>query len=223
MRAPRGALIVVSAALAACIQARKLEISEVGAGRLELYLDEPANYSLRLAGQTLAWRAEDPSGANPALEGQIPLVDAIEGGQFVVVFEDSAAPPGATASSYTNFFNQSVRGIAVPTGALGPVDAARSYAFRVSGHEFRYVFPFFWAYDDTDDTVQFGPQPRPTLGGAWTKDDSLVNVVRTQASGLVRGRTLRRHTATVNGVKTPIDRNLEADWRDDDESFGTAD
>jgi hypothetical protein len=140
----------------------------------------------------------------------------------VVVFEDQNAPPGATPSTYNNFFNQSVRGLAVPTGALGAVDPARSYAYRVSGHWFRYIFPFFYTYDDTDDTVQFGPEPRPSLGGAWTKDDSLVNVVRTQAAGLVRGQTLRRHTTQVNGVDTPLDRDQEADWRADDETYGTA-
>jgi hypothetical protein len=221
--ASRAALALSSILLAGCAYDRALKITEIGPGRVELYLDEDPNQVLALHGQTLAWRATDPAGVNPPVDGQIDLIGEIRGGRFLIVFEDANYSGGPARSSYANFFNQSVEAIVVQGGALPLVDPARAYAYRVSGRNVLYVFPFFFAYHDADDTVRFGPSPRPNLGGDFTEDQSLVNVTLTEAVGIARGQTLRRHTATVNNVERPADRNLEGDWRDDDESYGTLD
>ena len=219
-------LVAVSLAvlsLCACTQNRRLRISEVGAQRLELYLDEPNGNALALQGQTLDWVAVDPSGMNAPHSGSIDLAGSIPGGGFLVLFEDpSVAPGGATPSTVDDFFHRSRPGLAVAPDALGPTDPTLGYAFRVHGHEFRYVFPFFYTYDDTDDTVRFGPPGRPNIGGAFSEDGSLQPVTRTPTMGQTKGRTIRRKTTRINGVDTPADRDREADWQADDESWGSA-
>jgi hypothetical protein len=219
-------LVAVSLAvlsLCACTQNRRLWISEVGAQRLELYLDEPNGNALALPGQTLDWVALDPSGMNAPQSGSVDLAGSIPGGGFLVLFEDpSVAPGGATPATVDDFFHRSRAGLAVAPNALGPTDPMLSYAFRVHGHEFRYIFPFFYTYDDTDDTVRFGPPGRPNIGGAFSEDGSLQPVTRTPTVGQTKGRTIRRKTTRINGVETPADRDREADWKPADESWGSA-
>jgi hypothetical protein len=210
-------------ALCGCTQNRKLWINEVGAQRLELYLDEPNGNALALHGQTLDWVALDPSGVNAPQSGSIDLSGSIPGGGFLVLFEDPSGPPGgSTPANVDDFFHRSRAGLAVAPDALGPTDSALGYAFRVHGHEFRYVFPFFYTYDDTDDTVRFGPRGRPNIGGTFTEDNSLQPVTRTPTMGQTKGRTIRRKTVGVGGVDSPVDRDREADWQTDDESWGSA-
>jgi len=217
------ALSLAVLALCACTQNRKLWISEVGAQRLELYLDEPNGNALALGGQTLDWVAVDPMGVNAPQSGSIDLSGSIPGGGFVVLFEDPSGPAvGSTPATVNDFLNRPVPGLAVAPSALGPTDPALGYAFRVHGHEFRYVFPFFYTYDDTDDTVRFGPPGRPNIGGTFTEDGSLQPVNRTPTVRQTKGRTIRRKTTSPNGVDIPVDRDREADWQTDDESWGTA-
>jgi hypothetical protein len=179
---------------------------------------------LELEGQTLEWRSVDNSNPtmNTPLSGSIDLVGSLDGGQFIVVFEEPGHPGAGSTAFYSNFFNQSVLGIEVAQDALGPVDPTRAYAFRVHGHVFHYVFPFFYYYVDSDDTVRFGPLGRPNIGGSFTEDNSLEPVTRTQAVVRTKGRTIRRKTTVVNTVDTPADRDREADWQTDDESYGAA-
>jgi hypothetical protein len=212
-----GWLVALACAGVACTQARQLKISEVGAGRLELYLLEDSSHHLDLGGQTLTWAALDSTGA--LTSGQIPLVSGLDGGQFLVLWEDPQNSVGPATASYNNFFGQSVLGVSVPVDSLGPVDPLRSYSFRVHGRQFRYIFPFFYTYDETDDEVRFGPTPRPSLGGQFSENGLLQPVERTPTSGRTRGKTLRR-VAPVNDI--PVDRDREADWTPDDESWGTA-
>jgi hypothetical protein len=120
--------------------------------------------------------------------------------------------------TYTNFDNQSVRGFAIEPGTLGPLDNAKSYAYRVSGRHTRYIFPFFFAEDRTDDTLLFGPQPRPTIGGAFAEDGSLASILRSTTQSFLRGQSVWRRVR--NDI--PIDSDEEANWRQDDESFGKA-
>lgn len=215
--------LAVAAALVGCTASRELEITEVGAGIVELHLNEAVGNQLRLADQSLRFLSTDNSGATPDVSGQVDLIGDIDAGEFIVVFEVAGYSGAPVQQSFTNFTGSSVEGIAVAQGTFGSVDAARSYAFRVYGRRFRYIFPFFYTYDETDDAVTFGPRPRPALGGSYAEDGSLDQVVRTPAQGLTRGQTLRRRAPTVNGVKRPVDRDLEADWRADDESWGEAD
>jgi hypothetical protein len=217
------ALSLVVLALCACTQNRRLWISEAGAQRLELYLDEPSTNTLALGGQTLDWVAIDPSGMNSPHSGSIALAGKLDGGGFVVLFEDPSGPPGGASPGFVDdFFSRSRAGLAVATDALGPTDSALAYAFRVHGHEFRYIFPFFYTYDDTDDTVRFGPPGRPNIGGAFMEDGSLQPVTRTPTVMQTKGRTIRRKTNPNLAVDTPVDRDKEADWQTDDESWGTA-
>jgi hypothetical protein len=220
MRARRCALVVVGLALAACTQSRGLKISEIGAGRVELYLNEPNTNALDLGGQTLDWQAVDPSGTNLSHSGSIDLGGSLDGEQFFVVFEQPGHTGVPTTEFYNNFNNQSVKGLEVAPTTLGPVDPALAYAFRVHGRQLRYIFPIFYTYDETDDTVRFGPRGRPNIGGTFTEDYSLDPVIRTQAVGLTKGRTIRRKTTQIGTLDTPADRDLEADWQTDDESYG---
>jgi hypothetical protein len=209
---------------AACTVHRQLWISEVGAGRLELYLAEDPNASLDLAGHTLEWQANDPSGVTST--GRIDLTGGtVPGGQYVVVWE-GAGPTGAvTPSNFNNFHNQSVLGLETAPGALGPTDSNTAYAFRVHERHSRYVFPIFYETTETDDEVRFGPGTRPNLGGSFSEDHmALDQVDRTAAVGLTKGRTIRRKTvANAANVDIPVDRNREADWQTDDESYGAPD
>ena len=213
------ALSLVVAALCACTQQRKLWISEVGAQRLEVYLDEPTTNTLALAGQTLEWTALDPNGAT--VSGSIRLSGQLAGGGLLVLFEDPTGPPGGSTPGFVDdFFHRSRAGLAVAPAALGPIDPALAYSFRVHGHKFRYVFPFFYTYDDTDDVVRFGPSPRPNNGGTFSEDNSLQPVDRTPTMGQTKGRTIRRKTNPNLQPDTPVDRDREADWQTDDESWG---
>ena len=193
----------------------------MGAGRLELYLAEEPNNALDFAGHTLEWRSNDPGGASST--GRIDLAGgALRGGQYLVVWEGGGPAGAVTPSTYTNFHNQSVLGLETAPGALGPVDSASSYAFRVHESHSRYVFPFFYVTQETDDEVRFGPGVRPNLGGQFSEEQMHPVVDRTPAVGVVKGRTIRRKTVqSPAGVDVPVDRDREADWQTDDESWGS--
>jgi hypothetical protein len=208
------ALAALVAAAAACGTHRKLRITEVGAGVVELYLDEPTDHVIDLSRMEFAVAVSDPM-AGPPTVTRFDLVGELRGGEFVVVFEEAGNTTGPGAASYTNFFGNSVNGISVPVGSLGIVDPARSYAMRVQGEYTISAFPF-WVKHSADDVVTFGPRPRPTLGGTFTENGTRDTVERTVAVGLTRGRTIRRRV--VSGV--PQDTDSEADWRGDDEGFG---
>ncbi len=208
--------------LAGCTATRGLKLTEVGAGVIELYLDEPPGNRLALRDHVLQYATTDSMGG-ALVEGQVELIGSLAGGEFLVVYEEQGHTGPPVQQNYTNFFGQSVLGIVVAPGTLGVVDNARRYAFRVSARRTRYVFPFFYAVDETDDAVAFGARPRPAVGGEFAENGDLDQVMRSATQGATRGRTVRRKTIDVNGVEVPRDRDLEQDWREDDESFGTAD
>jgi hypothetical protein len=214
-------LVALAIVLSGCTATRGLRISEVGVGVLELYLDEPADHRLSLADHVLEFESVDPAtGARE--QGSFELVGSLRGGEFLVVWEEQGHMGAPYRAAYTNFWQQVVDGIAVAPGALGTVDNARSYAYRVKARRKRYVFPFFYAVDVSDDAVTFGPRPRPSLGGAFAENGALDAVTRSVAQSTQRGRTVWRKAPSVGGVNIPQDGDTEADWREDDESFGVA-
>jgi hypothetical protein len=212
--------VVIS--LCACVNQRKLLVSEVGVGVLELYLDEPLGNSLSLHDYELHIESDAPDPLDPArpFERTVELLGTIGGGEFLVVWESGGHVGVPVADFYTNFDNQSVRGIAVEPGTLGPLDNTKSYAFRVYARRYNYIFPFFYNEDRSDDVVTFGPRPRPAIGGAFAETGDLDNVQRSSASGFVRGQTVWRKTRNTPTGDVPRDGDSEADFRQDDESFG---
>ena len=106
---------------------------------------------------------------------------------------------------------------------FGSQPAGAGYAYRVHGSRFRYIFPFFYTYDDTDNLVRFGPTAdRPSIGGTFIEDGSLDSVVRSARAGLNPAQTIRRDTNMAAGTDIPQNTDQELDWKDDDESFGQA-
>ncbi len=239
LRIARAALVLSLPALGACTAHRTLLISEVGFGAVELYLDEPADHTLDLSDQVLEVRTRIPDPANPMQD--IPYVRTFElfgtldGGEFLVIWEQ---PGRVGLPAYEQYFNadaEYVRAIAVEPGTLGPavvamdgtvevsVDNTRPYCFRVHGKHTRYVFPFFYAQDATDDVVTFGPGPRPEIGGAFAETGALNAVLRTRNDGVVRGQSVWRKTRNTQSGDVPKDADSEDDWRQDEESFGKVD
>lgn len=224
------ALLVILSAVAAtaCTQQRKLHMTEIGNGVVELYLDEPNDHSLALSDTVLRWQSVDHNTAGSDAHGEIALWGTLDGGKYMVVWEDPNHAGAPVYADYTNFDLESITGIVVGPDALGAVDPARSYAYRLKGHHFRYIFPFFYTYDDTDDEVRFGPNPRPSLGGAFQEDGHLGGnpndpnavVERTKAAGQVKGKSLRPSTLPLGSTSVPRDRDREIDWKNTNESYG---
>lgn len=206
-------------ALCACTADRNLKITEIGTNAVELYLDEPADHTLVLSDQVLTIKSTAPDGSSPETK-TFELFGTMHGGEFLVVWEDPNYTGVPTYSDYVNFFNRNVPGIMVEAGTLGTFDNTRCYSYRVHGSRYRYIFPFFYAIDETDDVVKFGPQPRPDVGGTFHEDGSLAGVERTAAQGLTPGRTVWHRTRMVDGVEVPRDYDNEDDFREADENFG---
>jgi hypothetical protein len=229
-------LALVLPSLAACTADRHLLISEVGFGAVELYLDEPADYTLDLSDQMLEVRTRVPDPSNPMqdipYERSFELFGTLNGGEYLVIWEQPGRVGVPAYELYQNDDEEYVTAIAVEPGTLGPavmamggtvevsVDNTRPYSFRVHGKHTRYVFPFFYAYDVTDDTVTFGPGPRPEIGGAFTETGALNAVARRKAVGLTTGQSVWRKTRNTPAGDVPKDADTEDDWRQDDENFG---
>ena len=212
--------LIFLTSVTACTTHRGLMLTEVGDGALELYLDESADRTLPLRHVDLRWKSH-ADGADPE-EGTVALTGEIRGGEYVVVWEKPGHTGVPSRENYTNFENQSVRGVAVAEGSFGAVDNARSYAFRIYQKRTVYVFPFFYRIERLDDVVTFGPRPRPEIGGTFSENGDLDEVERSAAVSTLRGQTVWRKLHEVNGVDVPRDADLESDWRQDDESYGKA-
>jgi hypothetical protein len=232
------ALVLVLPSLAGCTADRKLMISEVGFGVLELYLDEPPDHTLDLSDHVLEVRTRVPDPANPMqdvpYERSFELWGTLAGGQYLVIWEQPGRTGMPAYEQYENDDEEYVTAIAVEPGTLGPaalamdgtvqvsVDNTRPYSFRVHGKHTRYVFPFFYAQDVTDDVVTLGPRPRPEIGGAFTETGALDAVARRKAIGLTTGQSAWRKTRNTPGGDVPKDGDTEDDWRQDDENLGRA-
>lgn len=214
------AALLALSSLAACTADRGLKLTEVGVGVVELYLDEPSDKTLRLDDVELRWMSHGSGGSAPE-QGTIELSGSIDGGDYLVLFEETGHTGPPARRSYTNYDNQGVPGMAVAVGTFGTVDNARSYAYRVYQKRYIYIFPFFYRIEEVDDVVTFGPTPRPAIGGAFLLNGDLDNVQRTPTS-TIRGQTVWRKTRNVNGVDVPRDTDTEENWRQDDESYGKA-
>jgi hypothetical protein len=232
-RLHRWTLIFVVAAVlgaSACTSQRELLITEVGVGVVELYLNEPADHRLALRDHTLTVDTLVPDPANPGVHvtetSSIELVGTLDGGRFVVVWEEPGHVGPPRIASYQNFFGQSVDGIAVAPGSLPRGDNALSYGVRVSARRYRYIFPFFYAQDRTDDLVTFGPRPRPVTGGDFLETGALDAVMRSTAIGLSEGESVWRKSSTdPNAPNDPLrgiprESDSEDDWRQREENFG---
>ncbi len=216
-------------ALQACTANRGLKISEVGVGVLELYLDEPAGNRLGLDDhfveiKTIITDPMDPMRTIP-WERTFELSGSLDGGEYLVLWEQPGRVGFPGYEFYDNFDSESVPGIAFEPGTLAPtgaVDNTKPFSYRIHARRYRYVFPFFYAQDVTDDVVTFGPRPRPAIGGAFTETGALDGVMRSTAVTFARGQTVWRKTDNSTGVEIPQDFDTEDDWRQDDESFGKA-
>ena len=208
-------ILVAALALAGCTNERNLKITEVGLTAVELHLDEPRGNSFNLVDQRLYY-------VNSAgYQSEIELFGTIPGDGWLIVWEKPGYTGNPVAVDYVNYYGRNVPGIQVKEGFFSNTNAT-SFAYRVTGRHTRYIFPFFFAYDDTEDVVKFGDSPRPTIGGSFTETNYLgANKVRTQGTGATPSKTISR---LWNRAPTPamIDTDSEADWERKDDNFGAA-
>jgi hypothetical protein len=211
------ALLALAAAgaltLTGCSNDRNLKITEVGLTAVELHLDEPAGNSLALVDQQLRY-------VNSAgYQSQIDLFGTIYGDGWLIIWEQPNYQGPPVSASYTNYFGRQIPGIQVKEGFFDSANAD-GFAYRLTGSHFRYIFPFFYAYDNTEDVVKFGPGTRPATGGAYTETGYLGAMKpRTQGAGATPSKTISRLWSRATPPKM-IDTDNEADWERKDDNFG---
>ena len=201
--------------LNACRVHRDLRITEVGLTAVELYLDEPANNTLALADHKLLYKSSNGDTA------QIDLSGSIDGGKFLVIWEESGYSGSPVRADYTNWAQTLVPGIKVEEGFFGAPQAGDTFAYRVFGTHGRGSVT-----DKVDDVVKFGPwdpedaaiPPRPDMGGgAFVEDGSLSDKEREPGVGVVKARTISRRWRPEG----PADNDHEYNWTEKNESFGS--
>lgn len=208
-----GLAVAGAVALVGCENDRNLKITEVGLTAVELHLDEPMGNSFNLVDQQLRY-------VNSAgYQSQIDLFGTVPGGGWLIVWEKAGYTGNPVAADYTNYYGRYVPGIQVKEGFFSSTSAT-TFAYRLTGRHTRYIFPFFFAYDNTEDVVKFGDGTRPQIGGTFTETNYLgAAKVRTQGSGLTPSKTISRLWSRAN-PPTMIDTNSEADWERKDDNFG---
>jgi hypothetical protein len=202
------ALVVVSSLLlAGCDVDRKLKITEV-APRVELFLDEPFNNQLPMTSMALEWVWQEP-GAQPA-SGALNFgsagVGPLQGGKFLVIFEDANYMGDPVAQD----FRSTVPGIKVRDGFFPGYGNTRSVSMRIVGERSGTHILFVPRREKVNDVVRFGPSPRPPLVGAFNENGSLNGV---WPSG---GRSVSRRFAG----SAPVDDDSESNWSLTPESIG---
>ncbi len=211
-------LLIGAALMSGCTANRKLKITEVGLKEVELYLDEPADHVLSLRDHKLRFMRSDGHTA------EVELFGMLDGGAFLIVWEQQGYTGASVDEDYRNYNDEIVRGIKVPEGFFGPPQAGATYAYRVVGRNPRRRVLFIPTTDKTNDVVKFGPYdpmdalipPRPDIGGAFGEDGSVPDD-RTPRS-LIKARTIARRWGS-GGLQAS---DVEADWKDKNESFGRA-
>jgi hypothetical protein len=199
--------------LASCTNDRNLKITEVGLTAVELHLDEPRGNSFNLVDQQ--FRYVNSAGYRSELD----LFGTMPGGGWLVIWEQPGYTGNPTSASYINYFGRTVPGIQVREGFFSSTNAT-TFAYRLTGRHTRYIFPFFFAYDDTEDVVKFGDGTRPSIGGAFVETGYLgAAKVRTQGTGATPSKTISRLWSRAT-TPAMIDTDNEADWERKDDNFG---
>ena len=198
---------VALALVSGCAVYRDLRITEVGFREVEIYLDEPADHTLALQDHVFSYIG---SGGET---NEFELFGSLDGGEFIVIWEDPHSADAPSAADYYNFDNRYVRGIRVPTGFFGTQTNTQSYAYRVHGRHKRGTIT-----DKVDDVVKFGPSPRPSIGGVFTETMGLTNATRTVRDGVIKAETVSRFWR-AEGL---VENDREDDWRMRRETFGKA-
>ncbi len=215
VKAVTSCLIAVSM-LAGCTVHRKLRITEVGLTSVELHLDEPADHTLALVDHRFVYKSSG------GVTSQIDLFGSIDGGKYLVVWEEAGYSGAPVSAGYTNWAQTSVPGIKVEEGFFGTPQAGETFACRVFGTHRRGSVT-----DKVDDVVKFGPwdpmdaaiPARPDLGGgAFAEDGSLKDKEREPGVGVIKAKTISRRW----GANGPTDNDRENNWTEKNESFGSA-
>lgn len=189
-------LLVLSwvAVSAGCQKNWKLEVTEVDKKDIELYLDHPSDEALDLSGMSVAWVAS--SGQRHDIDlGLVP--DALQGGQFLVIWEyrNYSGPP--VAEQYSGGAAGRVPGIKVAANYFDGMEMHPSVV-SLSGARTDGLFVTHRVRDE----VKFGlpVEDRPLGLNAFASDGSLTNP---EGSNSVQRRWNGSH---------PLDTGSESDW-----------
>ena len=136
-------LILLVIVLGTCIACQKhwaLEVKQVGNREVELYLNRPASDSFNLRGMTLSWEghaAAVGSAPGPAVAPgnrvDLSVLGAnLNGGQFLIVWEDRNYTDPPIAARFSRGQLGYVAGIKVPVGFFDMIDQV-PVIVRVSG------------------------------------------------------------------------------------------
>lgn len=182
---------------------RKLIITEVSSNRVEIYFDEATNRAITL-GNGYGLQISTSTGTSNTV-GLGALGGTMQGGSFLIVWEDGGHMGPPIAAPFSGGQLGAVPGIKVESGFMGDIRTAPG-EIRLKGSRNRVsgllaIFPLF-TKDVVDDVVRFGlpAADRPATGGVFTASSTLGN-----PSGSV-------HLQRSWGASAPIDTNSEADW-----------
>ena len=201
------AIVTVSLLLPGCGVNRKLKVTEVEPNQVEMFLDEPANNQLDLTNMKFKWISQDPAPAAqptpPPTSGEVDLgvAGTLQGGKFLMIFEDSTYTGLPVAQSYAG----QAPGIKVKNGFFPGYGQNPSVSMGVDGKHYRTYIIFVPVYqDEVNDVVRFGPRPRPNLFGAFHEDNMhTLDGVKPQGNQSV-SRTF--------SSGAPVDTDSESDW-----------
>jgi hypothetical protein len=198
-------LAISSLSQVACERNRKLKVTEIGANRVEILLDEPFSNQLNLTNMKFRWTAKEPNAQ--ATSGEVPLdiVGSLSGGTFLVIYEDA----GYNGPPVSQPFHNSP-GIKVENGFFPGYGNNPGVSMQVDGTNSGTAVLFVPATDTVNDVVRFGPTPRPPLAGSFREDGSLTGEKP-------RGTESVSRQFSANG---PVDTDSETDWARKPESIG---
>ena len=154
-------------ATSGCTRTWGLKVTEVGKRAVELYMAEPSTNSPSLTNWRLKWEGDGGHGSSVRLS---TLGRDLNGGEFLVIWEDGSYSGAPVAQPYTQGQLPSVPGIKVAAGFFDQIDNVPS-AVRVHGSRTN----IFLGTHEVDDLVRFG-QPlgdRPDIGGSFNDNGSL--------------------------------------------------
>jgi hypothetical protein len=203
-------LILLAIVLGACTACQKqwaLEVKQVGNREVELYLNQPASDSFYLGGMTLSWEghAVVPAGSAPgpavAPRGQVDLSvlgTNLNGGQFLIVWEDRGYTGSPVAARFSRGQLGYVAGIKVPAGFFDMIDQVPAIV-RVSGSRTDALI----VTHKVSDMVCFGlpAADRPSDCASFTTTGQIPNPTGS-------GGPQRKWNGT-----DPVDTDSEDDWK----------
>jgi hypothetical protein len=185
---------------------RDLRITEVGNDMIELYLDEPGGNRLSLDDAVLSFTT---SGGKTNSLDLGAFGQAMTGGTFLIVWEDSSYRGAPVAQDFSGGQLGAVPGIKVARNFFDDMDSAAASEVILRGRHSRGTIT-----DLTDDCVRFGdPMQRVRTGGTFHENDTITNPPGGSAS-------IQRRFDQNTGA--PIDTDSEADWVQQFTSWGVA-